>query len=112
MVSKLYLHLKDNKVDVYFPGQKKGLCEKSYVVVKDSGQYAMAKNKTGYSTISVIIFCPIDRYSQIGKYKKLIKDKIKEFKNIVPTGFESATLIDDKVKAFTTYIEYRVLKKL
>ncbi len=113
MTEQILLHLKRKGLEVYFPGQKQGLCERSYSVVKDNGQYAMGDtNKVGYSTINIIVFCPLSKYSQIGKYKKIIKGHMKELENLTPTGYESPVLIEDKVKAYTMHIEYKILKRL
>lgn len=106
-------HLKEKEVEVYSPGQKTGKCDSSYVVVKDNGQKSSVESsKLGYKTIDVIIFFPIDRYTQIEGYRKEIKKWIKELKFLRATGYESPVIIDDRVKAYTTSIQYQLFKRI
>ena len=113
MIARIMRHLKENEVEAYSPGQKTGKCNSPYVVIKDNGQKSSVESsKVGYKTIDVIIFFPIDRYTQIESYRKEIKKSIKELKFLRATGYESPVIIDDRVKAYTTSIQYQVLKKI
>lgn len=109
----IYLHLKSKGIEIYSQGQKTDTCQSNYVVLKDNGQYGIAGSyKTGYSLIDVIIFCPINKYSQVEGYKTELKGYMKELQGIKPTGNETPVIIDDSVKAYTTSIEYQILKRL
>lgn len=109
----VYLHLKNKGISVYSPGQKNGICKNRYVVVKDNGTYSKAEsNKLGYSILDVIIYYPMDKYSQIEGFKEQIKSYMKELQGIKFTGSETPVIIDTKVNAYTTSIEYQVLKRL
>ena len=111
MWQKIYLHLKSEDIDVYSIGQKQGLCDDPYVVVKESGQYSLGSNKQGYDLVDIIIFYPIGSYSQLFSYKNDIKNHLAELKYLRKTGNETPVIIDDEVKGYTTSIEYQVIKK-
>lgn len=109
----VYLHLKSKGIDIYSPGQKTSTCTSPYVVVTDNGQYGMAgAHRNGYSLIEVIVYIPLNKYSQIEGYKTQIKNYIKELTGIKATGLETPVIIDDFVKAYTTSIQYQILKKI
>jgi hypothetical protein len=111
MWQNIYLHLKNKGIDVYSIGQKQGLCNDPYVVVKESGQYPLSSNKQGYDLVDIIIFYPVGSYSQLFSYKNDIKNYLAELKYLRKTGNETPVIIDDEVKGYTTSVEYQVLKK-
>lgn len=109
----VYLHLKSKEIDVYSPGQKTDTCITPYIVIVDNGQYGMAgSNRNGYSLIDVLVFVPLNKYSQIEGYRAQIKGYMKELNCIKATGLETPVIIDDLVKAHTTSIQYQILKRL
>lgn len=113
MWNKVYLHLKSKGIKVYSPGQHKGLCEDSYVVLRDGGGDSFAgTNKVGQSILDVIIYHPNNRYSSLDSYKKEVKKYLEEVKGIRKTGFETPVLMEDEKQAYTTSIEYQILKRL
>ena len=113
MWNKTYLHLKSKGINVYSPGQHKGLCTESYVVLRDGGGDSFAgTNKVGYSILDVIIYHPNNRDSSLGSYKKEVKKHLEEVKGLKKTGFETPVVMDDDKQAYTTSIEYQILKRL
>ena len=111
MWQEIYLYLKNKGIDVYSIGQKQGLCDDPYVVVKESGQYALGSNKHGYDLIDIIIFYPVGNHSRLFSYKSNIKNYLAELNYLRKTGNETPVIVDDGVKAYTISIEYQVLKK-
>ncbi|WP_052045129.1 hypothetical protein [Caloranaerobacter azorensis] len=110
---EIMLNLKNDGFEVYPPGIKRGNCESPYVVVKDDIQSPIAgTNKIGYKIIDLIIFYPLNRYSEIENYKRQIKSSMDKLKFIRKTGNETPVIIDDDRKAYTTSIEYIVYKKI
>ena len=113
MFDKVFNHLKGKGVKVFAPGQHKGLCKESYVVIKESGTSAYpGTNKLGYTILDVMIFHPISQYSTLSDYVKSIKGYLKEIKDLRYGGNESPDVIDDEKQAHTRSIQYQVQKKL
>ncbi|WFD12012.1 hypothetical protein [Tepidibacter hydrothermalis] len=113
MIEKVFDLLESKGLDVYFPGQKEGLCESEYIVVKDGGQNHLAgTNKLGYATIDLYIYTPLAKYTRLSSLSKEVKESMKEHSYLKPSGNESPSMIDDKRKAHVKKIEYVTTKKL
>ncbi|SQB33395.1 hypothetical protein [Clostridium cochlearium] len=109
---KIYLHLKKLGYEVYSPGQKRDKCTDSYVVIKEGGTYALNSNVNGYKLFDIIIYHPISNYSSMEFYVENIKQAMKDIGELRPTGNETPSIVDDKVEAYTTSIEYQQFKRL
>lgn len=109
---KIFLHLKKLGYEVYSPGQKRDKCQNSYVVIKENGTFRVAGNVAGYKLFDIIIYHPMSNYSTMEFYVENIKKAIKDIDELVPTGNETPSIIDDQVQAHTTSIEYKQFKKL
>jgi hypothetical protein len=109
---KIYLHLKKLGYEVYSPGQKRDKCTDSYVVIKEGGTYALNSNVNGYKLFDIIIYHPISNYSSMEFYVENIKQAMKDIRELRPTGNETPSIVDDKVEAYTTSIEYQQFKRL
>ncbi|MBV1816856.1 hypothetical protein ACIR03_02730 [Clostridium cochlearium] len=109
---KIYLHLKKLGYEVYSPGQKRDKCTDSYVVIKEGGTYAMDSNVNGYKLFDIIIYHPMSNYSSMEFYVENIKQAMKAIGELRPTGNETPSIVDDKVEAYTTSIEYQQFKRL
>lgn len=113
MIRAIYDHLKAKNLNPYFIGQHKGECTKRYCVIKENSQVPyFYSNKIGYRLIDIIVFVPLNSYIAIEPYVKEIKSTIKELKFLRKTGNETPIITDDKKKAYTTSIEYQIIKKL
>lgn len=113
MWKKTFKHLKDAGFEVYSPGQHKGLCLSSYIVLRDGSTNAFAgQNRVGYSMLEVHLYHPIDRYSTLQDYRRQVKDSLKKLSDLRYIGQESPALIDDDKQAHAIFIEYQVLKRL
>ncbi len=109
---KIYLHLSKLGYDVYSMGQKRDKCQNSYVVIKESGVYALAANVAGYKLFDVIIYHPIENYSSMENYVENIKTALKSIDELRPTGNETPPIIDSEVQAYTTSVSYQQFKQL
>lgn len=113
MWTVIFDKLKKKGLNPYPPGKHTGICETKYVVVKEQTQSAFFNNsKVGYRLVDLILFVPIASYVQVKLYADSIKAAMKELPWIRATGNETPIIPDDEVQAYTTSIEYQILKKL
>lgn len=113
MVRDIYLHLKEKGLNPYPPGQHKGECEEPFVIVMEGTQMAsIQSNRVGQRVMDFIIFVPINSYIAIDPYVKDIRQALKELSYLRKTGLETPIITDDEKKAYTTSIQYTILKKL
>ena len=113
MWKKTYKHLKSKGFKVYSPGQHQGICNESYIVLRDGGGNRVAGSyKLGWSVIDVIIYHPQDKYSSLGDYVESIKTAMKEIKELKFTGLQTPGLIEEDKQAHTTSLQYQILKRL
>jgi len=112
---EIYSHLKKLGYEVYSPGQKRDKCTDSYVVVKENGTYATNGDVNGYKLFDIIIYHPMSNYTSMEFYVENIKQAMKDIGELRPTGNETPSIIDDKVAAYTSsveYVQYKQLKKI
>lgn len=113
MWKEVYNKLKDNGLNPYPPGIHKGDCKIKYCVVIEGNQIpSISSNQIGQAILDVIAYVPNSDYPAIESYKKEIKDALKELPNLRKTGFETPPIVEDDKKAFSSSIEYVILKKL
>jgi hypothetical protein len=109
----IYDKLKEKGLNPYAPGQHTGICNTKYVVVKEQTQAPFFNNnKVGYRLVDLILFVPVASYVQVEPYAKLIKAAMKELPQLRYTGNETPVIVDDEKQAYTTSIEYQILKRL
>ncbi|MDI6617897.1 MAG: hypothetical protein QME45_04355 [Clostridiales bacterium] len=109
----IYDKLKSWDLNPYAPGQHEGLCENNYCVIREEEQSGMiGTNKVGYRLVDFILFVPIASYIQVEPYINSIKAAMKELPQLKKTGNETPVIVDDEIQAYTTSIEYQILKKL
>ena len=109
----VYNKLKDKGLNPFPPGKHTGECLERYCVVRDGSQSpSVTGNRTGYGLIDIILFVPIASYIQVKPYVQAVRAAMQELPNLRKTGSETPVITDDEVKAYTTSIEYQVLKKL
>ncbi|AKA70134.1 hypothetical protein [Clostridium scatologenes] len=107
---RTYDYLKENNIDVYSIGQKTGECKKEYVVIKENG--TSGNEYIGYGLIDIIIFFPINRFSEMELYVKQIRKLLKDLKFLQFTGNITPGIVDTDVKGYTTSIQYQIFKKI
>lgn len=105
--------LKEKGLNPYPPGKHKGVCNERYCVVKENSQVPyFNSNKLGYRLIDIILFVPLNSYTQVEPYINEVREAMKELAFLRKTGNETPIITDDDKKAFTTSIEYQIIKKL
>ncbi|MCT4507939.1 MAG: hypothetical protein N4A48_04135 [Tepidibacter sp.] len=113
MIKKVFELLDLKGFHVYFPGQQEGICDSEYIVVKDSGQNHIAgTNKLGYATIDLYIYTPLAEYTRLLYLAEEVKEAMKVYIHLKPSGNETPSMIDEKRKAHFKKIEYVTTKKL
>lgn len=113
MWQRIYTHLKDNGLNPFPPGQHEGICKKRYCVIRESPQVPyFNSNKIGYCLIDIIIFMPISSYIKVKPYQDRIRAALRELSFLRKTGNETPIITDNEVKAYTTSIEYQIMKRL
>lgn len=113
MWETIFSKLKEKKLNPYPPGKHQGLCKKPYCVIKEGTQIpSIQSNRLGQKVIDIIIFVPISSYIELDPYMKEIRMALKELTNLRKTGFETPAITDNDKKAYTTSIEYIIIKKL
>lgn len=113
MWRNIYTKLSEKGLNPYAPGQHGGLCTERYCVVLENSQVPYFRsNRTGYRLIDIIVFVPISSYIKVEPYVKEIKAALKELSFLRKTGSETPIITDDEVKAYTTSVEYQIIKKM
>lgn len=111
IINSVYNALKG--LNAYAPGKHKGDCLERFCVIKSGYQSPfIGTNKVGYEVIDIILFVPATNYLNIFEYKKDIKIALKKLSFLRPTGNETPAIFDNDKNAYTSSIEYQVLKKL
>ncbi len=113
MLQEIYIHLKDQGLNPYFPGKHRGECEENYVIIKQGTQMpSLQSRKLGQLVMDFILLIPIYDYKEMKSYRDNIVQALKELSYLRKTGTETPIITDDEKKAYTTSIEYVIQKKL
>jgi hypothetical protein len=113
MWKTVYDKLKEHSLNPYPPGIHTGECTTRYCVVIEGNQIpSVGSNRTGQRVLDVIAYIPASNYPAMEVYKKEIKAALKEIQALRCTGFETPIIAEDEKKAFSSSIEYTILKKL
>lgn len=113
MWKSIYDKLEEKGLNPYPPGKHQGECTERYCVIKENSQVSYYfTNKLGYRLIDIILFVPINSYIQVEPYIEEVRAAMKELDFIRKTGNETPIIVDDTKKAYTTSIEYQIIKKL
>lgn len=112
MWERIFKKLKEKGVEVYSPSTKTGECKSPYTVVKISGLSKHPSFSTNLEYYDVMCYVPQNRYSKLEGYKNEVKSYLKELEPMIkPTGAETPSYYDDKVKAHMISIMYVNNKK-
>ena len=109
----IYLQLKSNAIDVYFPGQAVGDVLSPRTVVKCNGSAKVGDVSTTQDLYDVMCYVPQNQYSQVETYKTEVKRIMGLMKpTIMPTFIETESYYDDTIKGHMVSIMYRNYKKI
>lgn len=110
---RIYTKLKANGVDVYFPGQHKGICASPYTVIRKDAQLTFAgSNKLGQRIVDIMIYCPVRSYKAAEDYVNEIRKLMEGFEFLRKTGFETPWMVEDDIEAYSTSLQYTIIKEL
>lgn len=110
---ELFDFLKNNNIEVFFIGQHKGPCRKEYVVIKDNGTKSqLGTNRVGATTVDLIFFVPINKFTRCEAFKREVKELLKSFKKVRYSGNETPIINDDEKESLTFSVLYQINKKL
>lgn len=113
MWATIFDKLEEKNLNPFPTGVHKGHCNEPYCVVKEGSQIpSLQSNKLGQRVIDIIVFVPLNDYTELEPYKNKIRSGLKELKFLRKTGFESQAIPDDEKKAYTSSIQYTIIKKL
>ena len=68
IAERIYLFLKSNEINVFFPGQHKGYCEKPYVVVKQRNTDQVFSFSSNVTYFSLLCYVPDNSYSKAQEF--------------------------------------------
>lgn len=109
----LYSFLKGKGYDVYSPGQHKGECVSTYVVIKKSTSSKSLSFSSNEDLYDILIYVPKNKYSAVeatlGGLMEDMKDIYPLFK---PYGQQTEAYFDDEVKGYMVSVMYSNFKKL
>lgn len=110
MFKEIYLHLKKCGFNVYSIGQHKGLCNEPYIVISETGDGEITGKNIMSKNIELLIYYPLERYSELEGYIKKIKGSMQELGHIRRVIEANPIVIDDDKKAYMTFLSYRIIK--
>jgi hypothetical protein len=101
-VEAIILVLKENEIEAYPPAIKKGECKSEYVVVKNSGSSQLGGFSTEIHYIDVLCYVPFNKYTNLEKFKKQVKQIIHNnlYPRLMETGSETADYYDEEIKGY------------
>ena len=113
LIQQVFNKLKSHDLNPYFLGQHRGMCNTPMTVIKEGVQIpTLGTNRTGQKIIDIIVFVPLSSYVALDTYMKNVRVALKELAYLKKTGSETPAVTDDEKEAYTTSIEYIILKKL
>lgn len=108
----IYDCLKSAGFDVYLPGQHKGNCTSSYVVVKPGVVTKYLQLSTNVCYYELLCYTPESQPTQIERFKEQVKTAMLTIGSMVkPSQMETAPYFDDEVKGWMVDITYQNYKK-
>ena len=108
----IYMHLKNKGFKVFAPMQNRDKCKESYIVIKESGQFATDSNINGYSLVQIFCYYPKDKYSQLEFFIDNVKESLNEIDFLRATGNKSPIMFFEEIQAYGQSIEYQIFHKL
>ncbi|MCL2874256.1 MAG: hypothetical protein FWE29_04910 [Defluviitaleaceae bacterium] len=107
----IYNRLSNGGFNVYSIGQHEGFCNEPYVVIKEDGESVLGGASVSAAVVSVIIFYPIGKYSDVSRYINEIRQCIKGLFWLKSTGEATGIAVDHAVRAYTCTMFYEVYKR-
>lgn len=107
MFKKLYLHLKNKGFYVFSIGQHKGICDKPYIVISETGDSEIIGKNLMNKNIELLIYYPVGAYSEMNAYIEKLKKSMNELSHFRRVINPNPIIIDGDKQAYMTFLVYR-----
>ena len=112
-IQDIYLHLKEQGFEVYFPAQKVGECLSPYVVVKDATTSKYLEYSSTVTYYDLMCYIPKDHFSELEPFVESVKVAMKGLVPMIkPTYSQTQSYYDDSVKAHMISVQYKNYRKI
>ena len=112
IAERIYLFLKSNKINVFFPGQHKGHCESPYVVVKQRNTDQVTNFSSNVTYFSLLCYVPDISYSKSQEFANEIENLMIGMQpEVMPVNSKDEPFHDEDVNAYMISIMYRNYSK-
>lgn len=112
-IQDIYLHLKEQGFEVYFPAQKVGECLSPYVVVKDATTSKYLEYSSTVTYYDIMCYIPKDHFSELEPFVGSVKVAMKGLVPMIkPTYSQTQSYYDDSVKAHMISVQYKNYRKI
>lgn len=105
--------LKSNGIEVYEPGQKKGICKSPYVVLKKGAVVEPLTVSSERPIYVIMAYVPENNYSMLETLIYDVKEVLKKiYPLVVYAGNETESFYDDDLKAHMSQIQYQGARRI
>lgn len=112
-IQDIYMFLKGQGFETYFPAQKSGECLSPYVVVKDATTSKLASFSSTVTYYDLMCYVPRENFTLLAIYVEQVKEAMKKMAPmIMPTYTETQSFYDDSVKGYMISIQYLNYKQI
>lgn len=112
-IQDIYLYLKGEGLDVYFPAQKVGECLSPYVVVKDATTSQFLDYSSTITYYDIMCYVPKEHFSELDPFVERVKEIMKGMVPMIkPTYSQTQSFYDDSVKAHMISVQYKNYRKI
>lgn len=113
VLKQIYDVLKEQGINVYFPGQHKGECKNRYTVVKMEGAVQSLTVSSERPIYTLMCYVPCNKYSELEEYVNELKTKMKKiFPVVMYVGNETPSYYDEGVNAYMISFQYQNCRKI
>lgn len=109
----IYDCLKNNQVEVYFPGQHKGECTSNYVVVRDTTSVKSLSFSTMIHYYDVLCYVPQQRFGDLEPFLEEVKKAMKQLVPMIkPADSETGSFYDESNKGWMKSVQYQNYRQI
>lgn len=109
----IYMHLKREGFDVYFPAQHQGECTAPYVVVKGASNLQFRQYSSVVQYYDLLCYVPKNKYSELYPFIDQVKTAMKGLSPMIkPAYYDTESFYDDSVKGHMVSVQYRNYRKM
>lgn len=113
IAKRIYDQLKQDKFDVYFPGQHIGDCISAYVVIKPGISMQYLSYSSNISYFDILCYIPKNKFSS---YEKYLSDVEKSLSNLFPilrcSNLRTEPYFDDSINGWMVSTQYENYRKI